>query len=113
MHIVCRYSNRCSVKVEHLGVFEMANRQNVQVTGSGGNSTPEGTEAEIHIVAGKDDLVITVKDYLKVEGIQTEKGNITIATTHGNVLLPSNQNLSVNLWQRGATSKPRRNVTIK
>ena len=86
-------------------------QQNVTVQGAG--QVVEGDEAEILINAGPKDLVITVKDYLTVGGVMTKNGNRTVATTHGNIMLPSGGNLSVNYWLRGNSATPRRNVTIK
>jgi hypothetical protein len=79
------------------------------------SSTVKGpsAEAEIIVQETEDGLTITIPGHLKVEGLPTEAGNLTLATTHGNVTLGSGLNLSINLWQRGGTAKPRRNVTLK
>ena len=82
-------------------------QQNVKVTG------PSGDEAEIQITEGQNELTIVILNHLKVGGIETQAGNLTMATTHGNINLPSGLNFSLNLWQRGKSSRPRRNVTIK
>lgn len=72
-----------------------------------------GQEAEINIKETDAGLEISIPNHLKVSGLETAKGNLTIATTHGNVMLPSGLNFSLNLWQRGGSAKPKRNVTIK
>jgi hypothetical protein len=82
-------------------------QSNVKVGGS------MGDEAEIRITETKDGLSVEIPKHLDVGGIETKNGNLTIATTHGNVMLPSGLNFSLNLWQRGGSSKPKRNVTIK
>ena len=89
----------------------MSQRQNVTVQGE--QAQVQGDEAQIHIDAGVKDLTIVIKDYLTVGGVETSKGNRTIATTHGNIMLPSGGNLSINYWMRGNTASPRRNVTVK
>jgi hypothetical protein len=87
-------------------------QNNVKVMGTS-DSAPTGDEAEIHITENDKGLTLYVPNHLKVGGIETGKGNMTIATTHGNIILPSGLNCSLNLWQRGGSSRPRRNVTIK
>ena len=72
----------------------------------------QGEEAQINITEDSKGLTIVIPNHTKVAGVATAKGNVTIATTHGNILLPSNMNLSINLWQRGP-STGRGNVTIK
>ena len=85
-------------------------RENVKLTGGPSKASEE---AEILITETDDSLKIEIPKHLKVAGMQTEKGNITMATTHGNVTLQSGLNLSINLWQRGGNAKPRRNVTLQ
>jgi len=72
-----------------------------------------GQEAEVNIKEAGDDLIITVSDYLKVTGRETEAGNTTYATTHGNIMLKCGYQFSMNLWGRGkGANRPRRNVTL-
>ena len=80
--------------------------QNVTVEGA-----RQGDEAEIHIVENDKALTITIPGHLKVGGLTTKNDNLTIGTTHGNIMLPSGLNLSINLWKRG-TGQPKRNVRI-
>ena len=85
-------------------------RENVTV---GSTVAKQGDEAEIIIQETDAGLTIEIPKHMKVAGLETKNGNLTIATTHGNVVLGSGLNLSINLWQRGGTAKPRRNVTLK
>ena len=82
--------------------------QNVTV-----HNVDQGEECHIDITETDKALTIVIHDHLKVAGITTKNGNRTIATTHGNIMTGKGQNLSINLWERGQTGAPRRNVTIK
>ena len=86
-------------------------QSNVTVQGAPGN-VGQGDEGSINIVENDKGLTISIPSHLKVGGLVTKNGNLTIATTHGNIMLPSGLNLSVNLWSRGSTKAPRRNVTV-
>lgn len=72
-----------------------------------------GQEAEVDIKESGDNLVVTVFDYLKATGRETDAGNTTYATTHGNIMLKCGYQFSMNLWGRGkGANRPRRNVTL-
>jgi hypothetical protein len=86
----------------------MANNVKVQ-----GSAERTGDEAQINVVETDKGLTIEIPSHLKVSGLPTQAGNLTIATTHGNVMLPSGLNLSINLWQRGSQRNPRKNVSVK